>query len=83
MVCGEDNSIMIYTERLDRVPFLVEKGKKLVARKSRRVRRREEGGSVSGDEIRAKIMAMLGNISSIDYLTQIYRFVKYIYIHKT
>ena len=38
---------------------------------------------MSGDEIRAKIMAMLGNISSIDYLTQIYRFVKYIYIHKT
>ncbi len=45
VVCGEDNSIMIYTERLDRVPFLVEKGKKLVARKSRRVRRQEGGGN--------------------------------------
>lgn len=31
--CNEDGSIMIYTESLDRIPFLIEKGKELIARK--------------------------------------------------
>ena len=32
--CSEDGAVMIYTESLERVPSLIEKGKKLRARKS-------------------------------------------------
>lgn len=35
------------------------------------------------DEIRAKIVDMLGKIDDEGLLNRVYRFVKYIYIHKT
>lgn len=38
---------------------------------------------MKNSEIRAKIMEMLGKIGEEELLNRIYRFIKYIYLHKT